>query len=105
MKLTQLSTEQASALVAELRGMAELPAGTNAAALRRAKEIRFLLQGQSFSTPSSSAKADEVYRELEALLHATRWREAASLESLRKDIKSSCQRLAAHLGVGSRPSV
>jgi len=99
MKLKQLSIEEAGDLVAELRGMAELPADTNAAALRRAKEIRFLLQGQAFSTPSSSAKADEVYRDLETLLHATRWREAVSLESLRKDIKSSCERLKAHLGL------
>ena len=79
--------------------MADLPPGANAGALRRAKEIRFLLQGQSFTTPTSVAKADEVYRELEVLLHPTRWRAKPSLESFRKEIKSSCARLQAHLGL------
>ena len=67
--------------------------------LKRAKEIRFLLQGQSFTTPTSSAKADEVYHQLEVLLHATRWHEIRSVESFRKEIKSSCARLQAHLGL------
>ena len=40
-----LTREQASVLVDELRVMAELPAGANSKALRRAKEIRFQLHG------------------------------------------------------------
>ena len=99
MKLKPLSAELANALVAELRAMADLPPGTNARALKRAKEIRFLLQGQSFTTPTSVAKADEVYRQLEVLLHATRWRDLRSVESFRKAIKSSCARLQTHLGL------
>jgi len=79
--------------------MAKLPAAANPSALRRAKEIRFLLQGQETTSPSGGAKADEVYRQLEVLLHPTRWREELSLEHLRKTIKSSCDRLRAHLGV------
>ena len=67
MKLERLSVESARSLVQELRSMADLPAGANAAALRRAKEIRFLLRAKS------------------------------PLESFRKEIKSSCARLQAHL--------
>lgn len=98
MKLKAVSHQEAMDLVAELRAMAELPPGTDRAALGRAKEIRFLLQGQAFATPTSVAKADEVYRQLEVLLHPTRWRCELSLEFLRKEIKSSCDRLRAHLG-------
>jgi hypothetical protein len=99
MKLVALSAESARSLVQELRAMADLPPGANSGALRRAKEIRFLLQGQSFTTPTSAAKADEVYRQLEVLFHPTRWREKPSLEGFRKQMKSSCARLQAHLGL------
>ena len=104
MKLVTLSSEQATALVEELRAMANLPPGENTAALGRAREIRFLLQGQTFSTPRSNDKVDAAYRDLEVLLHAHRWREEISVDYLRKRIKSSCERLRAHLGLGSRPS-
>jgi hypothetical protein len=104
MKLQTLTAVQASALVDELRAMANLPAGANPDALRRAKEIRFQLQGQSGTTPSAHAHADEVYRDLEILLHAHRWKAKPSLEDFRKQIKSSCERLRLRLGLKSRPS-
>src|SRR5215217_8935803 len=104
MKLATLTRGQASTLVEELRAMAELPAGANPKALRRAEEIRFQLQGQSGTSPSAIEKADEVYRELEILLHAHRWKAEVQLDYLRKRIKSSCERLRAHLGLASRPS-
>lgn len=103
-KLVTLSSAQANALVEELRAMADLPPGTNPAALQRAREIRFLLQGQAFTTPTSITKADAAFRDLEVLLHAQRWQGEISLEHLRKRIKSSCERLRVHLGLGSRKS-
>jgi hypothetical protein len=103
MKLATLTSSQASALVDELRAMAELPAGANPRVLRRAKEIRFQLQGQASISPSAIEKADEVYGELVILLHDHRWRAEHSLDDLRKRIKSSCERLRAHLGLTSRP--
>jgi hypothetical protein len=104
MKLETLTRSQAIALVDELRAMADLPEGANSRALRRAKEIRFQLQGQAHCSPSASARADEAYADLEILLHAHRWRGEHSLVSLRKRIKSSCERLRVHLGLSHRPS-
>ncbi|MDB4892326.1 MAG: hypothetical protein JWL61_4181 [Gemmatimonadetes bacterium] len=104
MKFSTLTNTQASALVDELREMADLPAGANAPVLLRAKEIRFQLQGQEGTSPSASDKADDVYHELTILLHPHRWRAEHSLDHLRKRIKSACERLRAHLGLASRPS-
>jgi hypothetical protein len=104
MKLQRLTRAQATELVDELRAMAELPAGANQGALVRAKEIRFQLQGQSGTSPTAIEKADEVYMELEVLLHAHRWKAEHVLDDLRKRIKSSCERLRVHLGLASRPS-
>jgi len=104
MKLRTLTAAEASALVDELRAMANLPPGINANALRRAKEIRFQLQGQAGTTPSAHAHADDVYRDLEVLLHPHRWKSESSLETFRKQIKSSCDRLRVHLGLKARPS-
>jgi hypothetical protein len=104
MKLERLTRDRASALVDELRAMAELPAGANSEALRRAKEIRFQLQGQTGTSPTAAVKADEVYGELEILLHADRWKAEHELDDFRKRIKSSCERLRVHLGLASRPS-
>ena len=105
MKLRQLSVEETGALVDELRGMSVLPAGANPSTLARAKEIRFQLQGQNGVSPTAVEKADEVYREFEILFHPHRWREHEPLDSFRKEIKSSCDRLRAHLGLRARPSV
>jgi hypothetical protein len=99
MKLETLSRSQASDLIDELRGMAELPPGTNRSALRRAKEIRFQVRGQVGTSPSAAAKAGEAYQDLEILLHAHRWKAELSLDYLRKRIKSSCERLRPHLGL------
>lgn len=99
MKLEKLSPNDAVALVDELRSMAELEPGPNKGALQRAKEIRFQLSGQEHTSPSAIARVDEVYRELEVLLHAHRWKDEHSLDGLRKRIKSSCDRLRAHLGL------
>jgi len=99
-----LGVEEIRALVDELRAMAELPTGVNPSALARAKEIRFQLQGQGI-TPTAVTRSDEVYRQLEILFHAHRWRDEEPLVSFRKRIKSSCDRLRAHLGLGDRPSV
>ena len=99
MKLTKLGVAEVKALVAELRTMAELPLGPNPRALARAKEIRFQLQGQDGASPTSVAKADSVYRDLEVLLHSHRWQDEPSLEGFRKQIKSGCDRLGAHLGL------
>jgi hypothetical protein len=104
MKLVTLSLDEATALVNELRAMAELPAEANVRALDRAREIRFLLAGQSYATPRSCQKADAAVRDLEILLHAHRWQDEISLDFLRKRIKSSCERLRAHLGLSPRPS-
>lgn len=107
MKLVTLSPSEATALalVNELRAMADLPAEPNPRALDRAREIRFLLEGQPCATPTSAQKTDAAIRDLEILLHADRWREEISLDFLRKRIKSSCERLRTHLGLGARPSV
>jgi len=92
-----------TALVDEVRAMADLPAGANPDALRRAKEIRFQLQGQPEASPAAIEKADEVYRELEILLHGHRWQREYQLDHLRVRIKSACERMRVHLGLASRP--
>jgi hypothetical protein len=104
MKFVTLSLAEANSLVDEIRAMAELPPGANLATLARARETRTLLQGQAFATPTSIQKADAAYRDLEILLHDHRWKDELSLDVLRKRIKSSCERLRAHLGLSSRPS-
>jgi hypothetical protein len=55
MKLRQLQADEFDALVGELRAMADLPAGADPAALRRAREIRSLVRGQSDGRPAGEA--------------------------------------------------
>lgn len=99
MKLRALTTKEVGALIDELRTMADLPAGPDPKALARAKEIRFLIQGQSRQLPTSATKVDEAYRGLEVLLHTHRWRDEVSVDDLRKRIKSACERLPYYEGL------
>jgi hypothetical protein len=104
MKLWTLSEGEIADYIAELRSMADLPAEPNRAALDRAKELRFQLRGQTSIGPRGREYADAAYRDLEVLLHATRWKAELSLDFLRKRIKSSCARLAHYANLPSRPS-
>ena len=99
MRIRTLSPREISALIDELRAMADLPAGTNAAALRRAKEIRQQIEAQPRHLPTSAEKVDEAFRGLEILLHPRRWREEPSLDFLRQRIKSACARLQHYEGL------
>jgi hypothetical protein len=96
MKQRPLALTEAETLVRELRGMAMLPPGPAPVALRRAKEIRFLLTTQPGSDDYLIAKADEVQGLLETLLSARRWK-ATTPESLQKSIKSACDRLKVYV--------
>ena len=93
MKLRTLRPVEISALIDVLRAMADLPPGANSRSLDRAREIRFLIQGQPRALGTSAEKVDEAFRGLEVLLHTRRWREEPSIEDLRKRIKSACERL------------
>ena len=99
MKTRLLTKAETLELVAELRTAALLPAGPAPDRLRRAKEIRFLLESQPAATPSIHEKADEAYRLLEILLSHRRWRDyPVDLDHLRKSIKSACDRLRVAVG-------
>ena len=90
MKRRELSRSEARELIAELRSMASLPTRPDPKRLARAKEIRFLVQGQDWASRYLVDKLDEVYGFLEILLSARRWRELLSVDGLRKQIKSAC---------------
>ena len=94
MKSRPLTGSAASALVTELRSMALLSPGQDEKSLRRAKEICFLLRGLDPQGRHVGDRAERAYGHLEILLSTRRWKvEPASLEALRKDIKSACDRL------------
>lgn len=80
MRLRHLTPAEIEDLIAELRTMAELPTQPNPDALRRAKEIRFLISGRSGTSPTATSKIDAAYRDLEILLHATRWQSETSVD-------------------------
>jgi hypothetical protein len=103
MKARPLTYSQALKLVAELRASATLPPGPAPHDLRRAKEIRFLLESQSNSSPYLHEKADRAYELIQVLLSHRRWRQyPTGLEQLRKDIKSACDRLRVALAGSPR---
>ena len=89
MKLQPLSTSDTLTLISELRAMAALPPGPTPEVLKRAKEIRFQIQGQPGCPEHLAAKVDATYRALEILLSTKRWREH-DVESLRQQVKSAC---------------
>src|SRR5947209_8227578 len=93
MKSRMLDWHEAEALIRELRAMAALPAGPAPAKVRRAKEIRYLLARQPGANGDLVEKADHAHRLIETLLSARRWRAVPSLDFLRKDLKSACERL------------
>jgi hypothetical protein len=107
-KAKPLSTAEASALVAELRAMALRPPGHDEPVLRRAKEITFQLAALPSQTGRLAGATKHAYGLLEILLSHRRWKtEAVTVEALRKDIKSACDRLrvaveAAFAAPGSR---
>jgi hypothetical protein len=94
MKARPLTGPEAGALVSELRSMALLSPGQDEKTLRRAKEICFLLRGLDPERRLVGERAERTYGQLEILLSTRRWKvEPASLEALRKEIKSACDRL------------
>ena len=85
-----------------------LPPGQDATALGRAREICFLLRAQGQPHRGVAQAADRAYQALEILLSSRRWKqEADSLDSLRKQIKSACDRLrvAVEGELSQRPAV
>jgi hypothetical protein len=97
MKLRPLTPIRARELLDELHDMAGLAPGPAPRVLDRAKEIRFQLQGQPWTTPYMAAKVDAAYRDLEVLLSSRRWREVSSIDGLRHEIKAACARVRAAL--------
>jgi len=82
-------------LLDELRAMAVLEPGPDPKRLARAKAIRFHLQGQEWASLSMREKLDEVYRFLEVLLSARRWRDPPlSIDGMRSEIKGACSRIS-----------
>lgn len=79
--------------------MADLPPSADPVSLARAREIRFLIQGQPRSVGTSATRVEEVFRGLEVLLCARRWREEPSVDDLWKRIRSACDRLRYNEGL------
>jgi hypothetical protein len=102
MKHRAISQDDALSLLDELRAMASLEPGPDPKRLARAKEIRFLLQGQDWASLWMRDKLDEAYRHLEILLSARRWRDLLSVDGLRGDIKGICSRIAKSLSARAR---
>ena len=102
MKLRVIAQDQAKELIAELRAMAGLEPGPDPKRLARAKEIRFQLQGQDWASLWMREKLGEVYRHLEVLLSARRWRELMSIDAVRSEIKGTCSRVSRALSVRAR---
>ena len=102
MKFRELTPEDALPLLAELRAMAVLEPGPDPKRLARAREIRFQLQGQDWASLWMQEKLDQVYRHLEVLLSARRWRELLSVDALRSEIKGACSRMAKSLSGRAR---
>jgi hypothetical protein len=102
MKLRAITRAEALNLLAELRSMAALEPGPDPKRLARAKEIRFQLQGQKWASLWMREKLDEVYRHLEVLLSARRWRGLLSVDALRSEIKGFCSRLSKSLSSRAR---
>ena len=94
MKHRAITPKRALSLLEELRAMATLEPGPDRRRLARAKEIRFRLQGQDWATLWIREKLDQVYRCLEILLSARRWRELLSIDALRSEIKGACSRMS-----------
>ena len=94
MKLRGITRKEALSLLDELRSMAAVDPGPDRKRLARAKEIRFQLQGQEWASIWMGEKLDEVYRHLEVLLSARRWRDLLSVDALRSEIKGICSRLS-----------
>ena len=82
--------------------MATLQPGPDPKRLARAREIRFQLKGQEWASLWIEEKLDEVYRHLEVLLSARRWREVLSVEALRQQIKGICARMSRTLSKRER---
>lgn len=82
--------------------MASVEPGPNQTRLDRAKEIRFQLQGQEWASTWMREKLDEVYRHLEVLLSARRWRDLLSVDALRDEIKGICSRVSKSLSGNAR---
>ena len=95
MKQRSLDKPEAIALIADLRALADAAVGPNPKALKTAKGACFLLGEQPQAPHHRTAKAREVLRLLEVLFSTRRWKEVPSVEGLRKDIKSACDRLRA----------
>jgi hypothetical protein len=103
MKLRNLTRQDARPLLSELRAMAALEPGPDPKRLARAKEIRFQLQGQEWASLWMREKLDEVYRFLETILSARRWRDAPlSVEGMRSEIKGACSRISKVLSAHAR---
>ena len=103
MKLRSLTREDALPLLDELRAMAALEPGPDPRRLARAKEIRFQLQGQEWASLWMQDKLDEVYRFLETILSARRWRDAPlSVDIMRSEIKGACSRISKSLSARTR---
>ena len=103
MKLRSVTRQDALPLLDELRAMAVIKPGPNAKRLVRAKEICFQLQGQEWASPWMREKLDEVYRFLEILLSARRWRDAPlSVDLMRSEIKGACSRISKSLSPRAR---
>ena len=94
MKHRAIARDQAKELIAELRAMAGLEPGPDPRRLARAKEIRFQLEGQKWASLWMRERLDEVYRHLEVLLSARRWREVMSIDAVRNEIKGICSRFS-----------
>ncbi len=95
MKLRNLTRLDALPLLDELRAMAVVEPGPDPKRLARAKKIRSHLQGQEWASLWMREKLDEVYRFLEVLLSARRWRDPPlSIEGMRSEIKGACSRIS-----------
>jgi len=102
MKHRVIAKDEAKELIAELRAMAGLERGPDPKRLARAKEIRFQLEGQEWASLWMREKLDEVYRHLEVLLSARRWRELMSIDAVRSEIKGICSRFSRVLSERTR---
>lgn len=94
MASSPLTATEADSLLIELRAMALLAPGQNAAALDRARAIASRLRTLDPSPFAVGRRADSACKLIEILLSSRRWKtEAVSVDSLRKSIKSECDRL------------
>ncbi|MEO8031620.1 MAG: hypothetical protein ABI765_12265 [Gemmatimonadota bacterium] len=81
-------------MVSELRSMALRDPGVDKPALSRAAEICSLLRGVDPAGRHVGTAGDRACAQLEILLSNRRWKtEVSSVEALRKEIKSACDRL------------